>query len=662
MSKLNYVNMRVVRDDIQGVRVVGALLVFAFHVFFNGVSGGVDVFFVVSGYFMAKNFIKNDGVGRRFPIINFYQDFLIRIAPQAIVAILGILLLVALVGSPMAWTANLRDIAASALYIENWWLINRGNDYLARSESLSLIQHFWAVALIGQSYLLWPWIVEGARWVAGKAKREPRVTLVAVIGGLSLLSFAWSLYSTHATPTSAYFDFFARFWEFGCGVMLGLLNREGAETDRRHAALLSWCGLILLVTCGAMIGTRLSFPGFASLWPVAAALLIIRYGRPSDRFNAGWLLSRRPIAVLAGISFGVYLWHWPLYALYQDSSPGEATTLLAGLAILVMSGVLAWLSKGAVDVVLRRAVGSYSKVSIASAFCVILLTISFSSEAVRRHILKSGPAWDRQSVSNEGFIAPGPFTIRGDNAPVYKLGCHQNITSTEVKSCSFGKVDAPRTVVVVGGSHSAQWLPALLMHAGSENWKIVSMTKSGCLFADPLDKDIFARIDTSCQAWNTKAISQIMEIRPDLVLSIATRVKSKGTKVREYIPAGYISFFQKLSDKGINVLAIRDNPWMHKDVPRCIYSPVVMNKADCGGKRSSLLDDNGFAESKRLVTGSVRILDLTDQFCNQSDCWAVKDDLAVYRDNHHISATYAEKISPLLRDAINRVWNEQKGQ
>ena len=50
---------------------------------------------------------------------------------------------------------------------------------------------------------------------------------------------------------------------------------------------------------------------------------------------------------------------------------------------------------------------------------------------------------------------------------------------------------------------------------------------------------------------------------------------------------------------------------------------------------------------------SVALLDLTDQFCNDEICWAVKDGVAVYRDSHHITATYAERISPTLRDAVN---------
>ena len=584
------------RDDIQGVRVLGALLVFAFHVFFNGVSGGVDVFFVVSGYFMARNLNKDGEIGQPFPVLRFYQNFLIRIAPQAIVALIGILLLVAFLGSPMVWAANLRDIAASALYAENWWLINRGGDYLARSESLSLVQHFWAVSLIGQSYLVWPWIVELSRRAALAMHRDARQTLVTLIVSLSVLSFVWSLYFTHTAPTSAYFDFFSRFWEFGSGVLLGLQGRP-STVRASCAALLSWIGVILLISCGFLIGTRLSFPGFASLWPVSAALLIIRFGRPADVLNAGWLLSRRAIAALAAISFGVYLWHWPLYALYQDSSPGAATPLGAGLLILLASALLALLTKSVVDLFFGRIANTYARMTVASVILVTLVSISVSTESARRYVLRNGVSWDAASVREPDFIAPGPFTIRGDNASVYKSGCHQNSTSVIVKSCSFGADDAARTVVLVGGSHSAQWLPALELHAKQENWKIVSMTKSGCLFSDPRDETISSTLDKSCRQWNEDAIAKIVALRPDLVLTIATRFTQAGSTRKEFIPSGYLAWFERLRENDIKVLAIRDNPWMHQDVPRCVYSPVVADKANCGGKRSDLLDETGYQSS-----------------------------------------------------------------
>lgn len=639
------------REDIQGVRVIGALLVFSFHVFFTGVSGGVDVFFVISGYFLASNAVKRNEIAAPASLVAFYRDFLLRVAPQAAVALIGILFLLLLFTSPMVWQVNLRDIVASAVYMENLRLISRGQDYLARSEALTLVQHFWAVALIGQTYFAWPFVLRLARFGARRLGAEPRQALMTLVALLSLVSLSWSLYFTNVAPTTAYFDFFSRFWEFGSGVLLGL-HAIPSAIGRTRQALLSWLGLGLLIGCGFLIGSTQAFPGYAALWPVSAALLLIHYGRPQDRWNASWLLSRPWLAGFGAISFSVYLWHWPLFVVYDSASGDDQVSLLAGLALLLATLACALLSKQIVDwfFSLRRV--SSHRMLVATGFLSLLVAIASTSEFARREIVAKGETWDARDLRKANFIAPGPFSVRDDNAPVYESGCHQNGVASKVKSCSFGKSDADKTIVVVGGSHSVQWLPALLLHAEKEGWKIVSMTKSGCLFADPVDQELFATMHPSCASWNKDAIEQIVALAPDLVITLATRQTDVDDERIEFVPAGYTARFDQLGAHGIRVLALRDNPWMTKDVPVCVYSPIVDNKNQCGDERDEVLDDLTYGEARRKIPQHVHVADMSAHFCDAEQCWAVKDNVVIYRDSNHITATYAERISPALRDIV----------
>ena len=639
------------REDIQGVRVLGALLVFSFHVFFTGVSGGVDVFFVVSGYFLASNALKRNEIVAPMPLLAFYRDFLLRVAPQAVVALIGILLLLLLFVSPMVWQVNLRDIVASAVYMENLRLISRGQDYLARSEALTLVQHFWAVALIGQTYFAWPFVLRLARFAARRVHAEPRRALMTLVVLLSLASLGWSLYFTRVAPATAYFDFFSRFWEFGAGVLLGL-HATPSGAGRTRQAVLSWLGLGLLLGCGFLIGSTQAFPGYAALWPVSAALLLIHYGRPQDRYNASWLLSRPWLAGLGAISFGVYLWHWPLFVVYDSASDADQVSLLAGLALLLAALACAFLSKRIVDWFFARQRVAAHRMLVATGCLAMLVVIASSSEYARREIVANGKTWDAEDVRSDDFIAPGPFSVRDDNAPVYASGCHQDGVSSKVKSCSFGKPDAGRTIVVVGGSHSVQWLPALLLHAEKEGWNIVSMTKSACLFADPSDEKLFETMHPSCVSWNKNAVEQIIALDPDLVITLATRQFDQGDERMEYVPAGYTARFEQLGARGIGVLALRDNPWMSKDVPVCVYSPIVDDKNQCGDERDEVLNDEAYAEARRTIPRNVHLADMSAHFCDTEQCWAVKDDVVIYRDSNHITATYAERISPALRDVV----------
>ncbi|MFC5460194.1 acyltransferase family protein [Massilia niabensis] len=652
-------SLRQRRDDIQGIRVIGALLVFTFHVFFSGVSGGVDVFFVISGYFLASNALKRGEVDKPAPILRFYRDFLLRMAPQAVIALIGIVLLLFFFMSPMVWSTNLRDIGASALYLENWRLISKGQNYLARSEVPTLVQHFWAVSLIGQTYFAWPFVLRMGQLATRGLGGNPRNVLTLLLCILSFASFAWSLYSTSTSPSRSYFDFFSRFWEFGCGALLGLHGSASGTATPSRAAALSWLGLALLLGCGFLIGSTLAFPGYASLWPVTAALLLIRYGRPDNRLNASWLLSRPWLADFGMISFGVYLWHWPLYVVYSTVNHVAEVPLVAGLMLLALSIVCALLSKKAVDWCFSTRRVSSSTTLVPLGFLSLLLMISSSSEFARREVLGKGRSWDSGNIESAGFIAPGPFSVREDNASVYKSGCHQNATSAKLKSCGFGRPGAKKTIVVVGGSHAAQWLPALVLHAEKEDWQIISMTKSGCVFADPADTALFATRHVSCAKWNTTAIDAIITLKPDLVLSLATRHHDGKTGRVEYVPDGYLSRFKQLDASGIRILALRDNPWMPRDVPVCVYSPIVEDKNICGQQRNQVLNDTSFAESRKKIPLYVHVADMSAQFCDKSQCWAIKDGVVIYRDSHHITATYAEHISPVLRDAVRSSWIER---
>jgi len=644
------------RHDIQGLRVISACLVFCFHVFFSGVSGGVDVFFVVSGYFMAANAARREGIAAPPPLLSFYRDFLLRVAPQAILALLGILLLLFLFTSPMVWATNLRDIGASAVYLENFRLISRGQDYLAKSESLSLVQHFWAVSLIGQSYFAWPLILRLNRLLATGLRRDPGALLGAVIAALSFASFYWCLYFTQASPSSAYFDFFSRFWEFGCGALLG--SRAADRPVSAFGAAWSWIGVALIVSCGFLIGSTLAFPGYASAWPVIGALLFIRFGRADVRANAGWCLSRPWLARLGAVSFGVYLWHWPLYVVYTNSTNhAGAVPLLPGLGLLALSVICAYLSKRIIDWCFAAPRVSSSTTLVPLGFLSLLLLISSSSEFVRREVGASGAQWDAANAGGAGFILPGPFSVRADNPSVYKSGCHQTGTSHALKTCSFGSPAAKKKIVLVGGSHSTHWLPALLRHADREGWRVISMTKSGCLFSDPADKTLKpGAMHASCGKWNEAAMRAILAIKPDLVVTLATRyIDHKGGRT-EYVPNGYLSYFRRLEANAIRTLALRDNPWMHKDVPVCVYSPVVDDKDICGAPRRQVLDDAGYASAIKAIPASVHVADLSAQFCDSRLCWATKDNVVIYRDSNHITASYAKRISPALRDAVNRAW------
>ncbi len=649
-----------VRDDVQGLRTVGALLVAVFHIWEGGVSGGVDVFFVVSGYFLGLAHARRLARGEALRAGDHFGRFLRRTVPEVLLVLAMIVVLGFLMTAPVQWRPLMKDVAYSAAYVENYWLIERGQDYLARDETASLAQHFWAVSLIAQAYVVWFPLTWGARAAARGLGADAAQVLLAVLGLLVVLSLAWSIVWTGRNPVAAYFDLSTRYWQFGIGAMLGLAGGERAGLSRGVAAGLSWLGLGLILSCGVAIGARLEFPGFAALWPVAGAGLILIAGRAGDRANAGHLLALRPLSALGTYAFGIYLWHWPLYMIVFERV-GGMPSLVAGGAIILAAAALAWASSHLAGRIVGAA-GRRLGPGLVAAGLVAGLAGLAGFATVTHALLWRTPYIaalenSRLVMGRMHGITPGPFEVRADNPVTYEMGCHQNMVSPEIRRCAFGPEAAETMVFLVGGSHSAHWLPSLQAVAEERDWRIVSITKSECIFGSAEDAELYASegLHPSCGAWNRDLVELILAERPDVVVALATRpVFARPDKrmtsdvAGEHVPDGYIAHFRRLLNAGIGVVALRDTPWMGRDIPNCVFARRYGAPEDCGKDRGAVLDDAGLPAQLARLPAGVAYVDMVDAVCEPDRCGVLRDGMLIYRDRHHLSATYAAHIGPLL--------------
>jgi peptidoglycan/LPS O-acetylase OafA/YrhL len=636
------------RDDLQALRAISALLVAVFHIWFGGVSGGVDVFFVFTGYFLTARFLDR-GIIDRSEIGAHYRRFLVRIVPQALLVLAALLPVAFLLLSPTNLQGNLLGIAASALYLQNWQLIFSDASY-GQTDWLLVTRHYWAMAIIGQVHLLWP-VFLLLVLLAGRYSFR-NTALFWALCGLTAASFAWSVVTTTARPEQAYFDLFARLWEFGAGGLLAMAPRLREQATPGAAALMSWLGLLLLLSCGYAIGLTAAFPGYASVWPVTAAALLIIGGRAHDPRNAGWFLARSGLAKLGGISFGIYLWHWPLFVIAFEAGQGETPSLPLGLAIIAASIGLAYGTARLSAAVIAVASGrlAAAPTAVLAGLCIVVLVAAGSAALIRK-----SPAV-RDNVWFAKRIVPGPFAARRDEGGYRFM---QDEANAEVRVIVLGHPRPTRTVALVGGSHSIQWLPALEQIAERNRWQISVITKESCVFGDPADLSIFEDyFHPSCAIWYRAALDMLLAEPPDAVIALATRPlfgpASRGRwRVKgERIPDGYRIAFDALADADIPVIALRDTPWMAFDVPTCVFWPLRGSPEACSRPRSELLDDATFREGLGTLPLNVAVVDMTDAFCDLERCEAVRDGVLLYHDWHHITATYARNLSGLLEERL----------
>ncbi len=641
------------RLELQGLRAIGAFLVAIFHIWFGRVSGGVDVFFVVSGYLITGSLYKELQRSQTINVIAFWWRIAKRLAPLAYIVLAATWCAAWLWLPETMWGGFIKELRHSALSIENIKLMMNSVDYLERNSVPSAVQQFWALSIQVQFYAIWPFLLLACVVISRKIALGAAFYL-SCIGVLLLASFAYSVLTTSSSPAPAYFDPFARLWEFALGGMaaIALPHLKIPASIRMPAG---WIGLAAVISCGFVLPASAKFPGYVALWPTLGAVLILLSGGGGMRFGADRLLSAKPLAALGELSFGFYLWHWPVLVFVLLIRNKVQADLIDGAAVIVISLSLAYLT----DRLLNKSLAGLSlenpaamlrpSKAVVASIAALGLAVSWVSMTSIHEKRQHRDAADRNREQRNAALIPAEAAR--DAARNKKDKCNQNVKNPELITCTYGKQsEYSKTIALVGGSHSGHWLPALEKLAEENAWRIILATKNSC----PLIED--ERLDPSCKTWNEALLQRLAEVKPDAVFTTSTRPNGGrlndddsgdfNEKALEHVPDGYVIQWKRLGDIGVKVVAVRDNPWMKFNVPRCLDG-VPSPGINCGRLRADVLSEVD-PTSKLPPLPHVAFIDLTDQFCDETMCPPIKNDMIIYRDAHHLTSTYARGIAKEL--------------
>src|SRR5699024_5900455 len=157
-----------------------------------------------------------------------------------------------------------------------------------------------------------------------------------------LPSLACSVIDTAVAPAQAFFLTPTRLWELGIGGLVALGAGTFRSWRQRIGALVAWAGLALLITSVFLVTDRTPWPGAAALGPVLGTAAVIAGGFSCRRMGVAGLLGQRPMVWVGGLSYSLYLWHWPLLR-FWEWQVGDLT-VWQGLVIAAFSFLPAWLS------------------------------------------------------------------------------------------------------------------------------------------------------------------------------------------------------------------------------------------------------------------------------------------------------------------------------
>lgn len=647
------------RPDLDGLRALAVALVVVYHVWFDRVSGGVDVFLLLSAYFLTGALLRRVDSGRGVRVRTIWTRRFWRLIPAAAVTLCGVLVAAYYVFPPSMWQTIWSQTLASLFYVENVALQQQNVDYYDRGSTIvSPLQHFWSLSIQGQVFLLWPLVFLVCVGLARVTRIPVRRVLVAVFASIVVVSFAYAVSETSIDQQSAYFSMPARLWEFALGALAAVLVYR-IRMPRRVAAALGTLGVVGIVTCGFVLDGSSSFPGVAALWPTLATVAIIFAGAASPGAGLLRLLGRRNWRVAGSISYALYLVHWPVLITWRQIEGVTSMDFVPGLAVIALSVVLAFALHYGVERPLRswRFVRGPATAALAIAMASVLVIVPVvtwraveEQRSARLAALDEHPGAAAVDLSIPVAYTPDTLIPTGTGLSVEWAGlesrCSDDLrASTEIllEQCFESRAsatDAP-VMLVIGDSHAQQWMGAVAPGAAAHGYTVVALLRGGCSFA--LDEAPVA--PPGCEQWREDAVKYIQEKHPAVVVMVGTRSFPDSPAERPL--DGIERTVSMVREAGARPVVLRDTPRFSENMFSCIEA---VGADACSRDRHEVLAD----EHPLVWTdlGDAIRVDLMDFFCPNDRCEAAIGNVAVYIDDNHPTLTYMTTLAPFMERAL----------
>ena len=321
---------------LDGLRALSVLAVLGYHAdlpHFQGGFLGVEVFFVVSGYLITALLLREQRTQGAISLTQFWFRRARRLLPALFTLLLAALVL-ALTVARESLAATRADGLAAFFYVSNWWQVIQRHSYFMDVDRPPLLAHLWSLAVEEQFYFFWPLAVA----LLGRAAQR-WVLPVALLGGAASAWWMARLYDPSLDPTRLYIGTDTRLSGLLAGAALAVLVPgpfgSQAQSSTRLARVargvfgMAGLGGLLALLCLSSSHDPQLYRGQLWLVDLASCALVSSLVAPGA---VAYLLGAAPAAWVGRRSYGLYLWHWPIFAVTRP----DLDLAWSGLSVLAL--------------------------------------------------------------------------------------------------------------------------------------------------------------------------------------------------------------------------------------------------------------------------------------------------------------------------------------
>ena len=663
---------------VQGLRGIAVLAVVLYHsgLPLHGGYLGVDIFFVISGYVVTLS-IKQQITDNRFSLGDFYSRRIRRLIPLlTLVNVVTIALCVFFLSLFGEIQKGLSTVRWSSFFGANIQLLDE-NSYTKLTRNP--FRHLWSLAVEEQFYFIYPLVAIAAIQIS---KWTNKIDWKAWFGRLFLVLFVISfifylLLTKNSLSESnlkyAFFSITPRFWEFASGVLIAVYSSNLKKTAKPLTPFIRYTAAISLMIVLSLLHSDHQLPRAILVIPVAATTGMILFG---DTGRLGKLLASRPLTYLGDVSYGWYLWHWPLIVFTSIIFPGN---IAAAIAVSIFALLLSHVTYQQIEKPFRRNFkirGLKAAAVLIGSILVINLSVTGANaigKLAREKLLPIDQEWDgnKNNVLEQCFL--------GETYVTWVFNNPKTISDL----CSWPKKTSNRyPIFAIGDSHMASYSGGLMTEASAIGSEITLYGAAGCppILAPPKASIQF------CNRMSAAYINAIIAFRPSVII-LSGRTSLYTSKVKAFdgikmqvpfLDGTYptdtsdfidsymdqldrtVAFAIKYGSKVIITLEPQQAQLSSQSLIQHYFPELVGDPNSDSAGRIKTRELIKLSINQRFSTNpKVLIFDPEDVLCaDRNYCLAYRDNEPMYSDDNHLSMAgsllFTEKWKQILEQALDQ--------